>query len=48
VGTASVENITKNVQWAAEPYDPSLLAEVRKILAPIHNKTWPSGRPENN
>ncbi len=24
------------------------LAHVRGILAPIHNMTWPSGRPENN
>jgi len=48
VGTASAENITNNVRWAGEPLDHALLAEVQKILAPIHNKTWPSGRPENN
>jgi hypothetical protein len=28
--------------------DMELAAEVQKVLAPIHNKTWPSGRPENN
>jgi L-galactose dehydrogenase len=48
VGTASSENIINNVRWAGEPMDTRLLAEVQKILAPIHNKTWPSGRPENN
>lgn len=48
VGTASVENITANVRWIEEPLDLSLLAEVLAILAPIHNQTWASGRPENN
>lgn len=48
VGTASPENIANNIKWAAEPLDPQLLADVQKILAAIHNQTWPSGRPENN
>lgn len=47
VGTASKENLKKNVSWASQPMDEALLDEVLKILAPIHNKTWPSGRPEN-
>jgi len=48
VGTASPENIVNNCKWADEPLDHQLLAEVQRILAPIHNRTWPSGRPENN
>jgi L-galactose dehydrogenase len=48
VGTASPENIEKNVQWIQEPMDEELLAAVLNILEPIHNKTWSSGRPENN
>jgi len=48
VGTASVENIVHNVKWASEPLDTELLAGVQKILEPIHNQTWSSGRPENN
>jgi L-galactose dehydrogenase len=48
VGTASPENITNNVKWAGEPLDETLLADVREILTPIHDVTWPSGRPENN
>ncbi len=48
VGTASVQNITHNIKWISEPLDRPLLAEVQKILAPIHNQTWPSGRAENN
>ncbi|MEW6238367.1 MAG: aldo/keto reductase [Candidatus Omnitrophota bacterium] len=48
VGTANSENIQKNIQWIEEPMDEELLAEVNAILAPIHNRTWPSGLPENN
>ena len=48
VGTANPENIKKNVAWANEPIDWGLLDEVKEILAPIHNRTWPSGLPENN
>ena len=48
VGTANPANIEKNVRWIEEPIDQTLLDEVLKILEPIHNKTWPGGRPENN
>ena len=48
VGTANPENIEKNVKWIELPMDEGLLAEVQAILTPIHNETWPSGRPENN
>ena len=48
VGTASPRRILQNVREIEEPLDESLLAAVRAILAPIHNVTWPSGRPENN
>jgi L-galactose dehydrogenase len=47
VGTASPENVAKNVRWVEEPMDQELLAQVMQMLAPIHNQTWPSGRPEN-
>ncbi len=48
VGTASAENIEHNIKWLETPIDQELLAGVLKILQPIHNQTWPSGRPENN
>jgi aryl-alcohol dehydrogenase-like predicted oxidoreductase len=48
VGTANPGNIRKNVAWIAEPLDEALLGEVLEILKPIHNQTWPSGRPKNN
>jgi aryl-alcohol dehydrogenase-like predicted oxidoreductase len=48
VGTASPENLKRNVAWIEEPIDQELLSEVEEILRPIKNATWPSGRPENN
>ena len=48
VGSASPDNMRRNVQWIGEPIDPQLLGDVLAILKPIHNLTWPSGRPENN
>jgi L-galactose dehydrogenase len=38
----------QNLADAAAPLDQELLAEVLGILAPVHNLTWSSGRPENN
>jgi L-galactose dehydrogenase len=48
VGTASPENIAKNVRWLEEPMDRELLSQVMQMLEPVHNQTWLSGRPENN
>ncbi len=48
VGTANPENFRKNARWVAEPLDHELLAQVRNLLKPIENQTWPSGLPENN
>ncbi len=48
VGTANPDNIARNVAWADQPLDEELLTDVLAVLAPVHNLTWPSGRPENN
>lgn len=48
VGTGSPANLARNVQWISEPLDPVMLSAVLQILEPVHNLTWPSGRPENN
>jgi L-galactose dehydrogenase len=48
VGTASSKRILQNIREAEEPLDKELLKGVLEILKPIHNVTWPSGRPENN
>ena len=48
VGTANPDRILENIRQIEEPLDTALLAKVQEILKPIHNVTWPSGRPENN
>jgi L-galactose dehydrogenase len=48
VGMGRMEELQKNVAWAETPPDGGLLADVLAVLEPIHNRTWPSGRPENN
>jgi aryl-alcohol dehydrogenase-like predicted oxidoreductase len=48
VGSANPENVKLWARWAAEPIDEQLLAEVLKILQPIHNWFYIEGLPENN
>ena len=48
VGTANPSRILQNIREIEEPLDVELLAGVLKILLPVHNVTWASGRPENN
>ncbi len=48
VGAATQERVLQNIREIEEPLDEELLAAVQRILAPIHNVTWASGRPENN
>lgn len=37
---ASAAQVERNVAWHEEPFDPSLLAEVQDILAPVVNRDW--------
>ena len=48
VGSANPDNVRKWADWAAQPIDPTLLAEVLAILEPIHDWRYVEGRPENN
>ena len=48
VGSANPDNVRKWVQWANEPVDQKLMAEVQEILRPIHNWFYVEGRAENN
>lgn len=47
VGTASAENIRRNVGYVDEPVDLELMVRVREILRPIRNHNFMRGRPEN-
>jgi L-galactose dehydrogenase len=48
VSTANPDNMARNAVWTEEPIDGEILREVLDILAPIHNRTWPSGRADYN
>ncbi|MCS7458995.1 aldo/keto reductase [Paenibacillus doosanensis] len=48
VSTARPQAIAMNADWADEPIDQEELAQVLELLKPVHNHTWPSGRPENS
>jgi len=48
VGITSAAEIERNVRWALQPVDASLVEEVRSVLKPIHNYNWHVGRPEND
>ena len=47
-GSANPENIRRWVEWAEEPLDQELLAEVEAIFAPVKNLGHIEGLPENN
>ena len=47
-GSANPENIRRWAQWANEPLDQTLLAEVLEIFKPVHNIGHVEGLPENN
>ena len=38
--TSRTASLQRNLAWYGEPYDAALLAEVRKILAPVMNQQW--------
>ena len=47
-GSANPNRIRQWADWAALPLDEQLVADVQKILQPIHNWFYIEGRPENN
>jgi L-galactose dehydrogenase len=48
VGSASEREMRHNIAVAQKAPDPMLLAEVRALLRPVRDLTWPSGMPEND
>jgi aryl-alcohol dehydrogenase-like predicted oxidoreductase len=47
-GSANPERVAKWFDWASQPLDEQLLAEVQQILRPIHNWFYVECRPENS
>ena len=48
VGTASPQNMSANLSCVDDPPDAELLAAAQRLLEPVRDATWPSGRAENN
>ena len=48
MGTANPENVKKNIACVNQRPNTQLLSEILEILDPVRNKTWTSGRLENN
>jgi L-galactose dehydrogenase len=38
--TANAASVLRNIEWAAEPFDPELVADVRAVLAPVIDRDW--------
>ncbi|MGK3204256.1 aldo/keto reductase [Amycolatopsis sp. MEPSY49] len=47
VGAADPEEVRRDVRWIGEPVDEDLLRAVEECLAPVRDRSWPNGRPEN-
>lgn len=47
VGMASRELVRANLKALEFRIEPELLKEIAAIVAPVHNRIWPSGREEN-
>lgn len=43
-GTAKASELAANLRSMREPIDATLLADVRAVLAPVKDLSWPSGR----
>lgn len=48
VGMSSVSQLESNLKAMDYKIDPELMTEVDAAVAPVLDRTWPSGRPENN
>jgi L-galactose dehydrogenase len=46
-GMSTAEQVRQNVAAANVSADADLIAELRTLAAPVQNRSWPSGRPEN-
>jgi L-galactose dehydrogenase len=46
-GMSTAGQVRQNVAAAAIPADAALIAEIRSLVSPVANRSWPSGLPEN-
>ncbi len=48
VGMSNGLEVKANLKSLNSPIDPSLLDEINRMIAPVSDLVWPSGRPENS
>jgi L-galactose dehydrogenase len=48
VGMSKLRHVEQNVKVLDFKSDPELLAKIEKLVAPVKNKMWFEGQPENN
>ena len=44
VGMKQRSEVDRNLRALATPVDEALLADVKKVLEPVKDRTWPSGK----
>ena len=47
VGMSTRKHVDRNLDCLRMRNDPSLLAEIERLVEPVKDYVWPSGRPEN-
>jgi len=48
VGMSNQHHVEMNLNGLHAVTDQKLVAEVRTLVGPLFNHSWPSGRPENH
>jgi L-galactose dehydrogenase len=48
VGMSKLRHVEQNIKVVDFKNDPELLDRIEKLVAPVKNKMWFEGRPENN
>jgi L-galactose dehydrogenase len=48
VGIANMDHVTRNLRAVDVQIPAGLLEEIERVVAPVRNKMWYEGRPENN
>ena len=48
VGMSKLRHVERNIKTLDFKNDPQLLAGIKELVAPVKNKMWFEGRPENN
>jgi L-galactose dehydrogenase len=48
VGMSRPDHVARNIRGIEQPLDEELMEEIRRVVEPVKDLTWQTGRPENN